>query len=219
MVSSRVPVAVARSPALLRVGRTLRSAMRALTKRVLRFSGLDVHRKPGALIRSPSEMVLTFEYVASHFACRHLDRDVMVLQVGAFDGEANDHVSTALDVHGWHGVLVEPQREPFESLERRYLGNKRVRLFNVAVADEDGFRTMYRIGPSQTASFSKSHVVKHVANPEVARIEEECVECWTFGTLFARAGIERVDVLQIDAEGYDLELLRLFDIGRTLHRS
>jgi hypothetical protein len=30
------------------------------------------------------------------------------------------------------------------------------------------------------------------------------------------AEIEHVDVLQVDAEGYDLELLRLFDIPRRL---
>jgi hypothetical protein len=35
----------------------------------------------------------------------------------------------------------------------------------------------------------------------------------TFETLFARAGLGGVDLLQIDTEGFDLEVLRLFDVG------
>jgi hypothetical protein len=43
-------------------------------------------------------------------------------------------------------------------------------------------------------------------------IEVEHVRSLTFATLLKEIGRERVDLLQIDTEGYDAELLRLFDI-------
>jgi FkbM family methyltransferase len=213
---AKLPIVISRSPSILQVGRTVRSRARRLLNGVLRVSGFDLRWKPAALIRSSHEIPLTFEYVSSHFACRHPNHGVTVMQIGAYDGIANDPLAEALELHGWQGILVEPQREPFKTLEKRYGGNPNIRLFNVAVAEEDGSRNLYSIGPSELASFDKAHVVKHVHHGDVALIREERVECWTFETLFDRAGIERVDVLQIDAEGYDLELLRLFDIPRRV---
>jgi FkbM family methyltransferase len=183
---------------------------------VLRIAGFDLRRKPDGLIRSSHEIPLTFEYVAAHFACRHANSDVTVVQIGAYDGVVDDPLAEVLELHGWTGILVEPQREPFKALERRYVGNPKIRLFNVAIADQDGFRNLYRTGPSTLASFDRAHVVKHFDVKDEPLIVEEPVECWTFSTLLERAGVERVDVLQIDAEGYDLELLRLFDIPRRL---
>ena len=43
-------------------------------------------------------------------------------------------------------------------------------------------------------------------------VESEQVRCVTFDTLFKEEAISRVDLLQIDAEGFDAEILRLFDI-------
>ena len=43
-------------------------------------------------------------------------------------------------------------------------------------------------------------------------IETEQVRCLTFETLFKEIGIENVDLLQVDAEGFDSEILRLFNI-------
>jgi hypothetical protein len=44
----------------------------------------------------------------------------------------------------------------------------------------------------------------------MSEIEE--VRCLTFETLFKEMGVDYVDLLQIDAEGRDAEILRLFDI-------
>jgi FkbM family methyltransferase len=195
----------------------------------LRWAGLEVRRKPDQLIHSSHEISMTFEFVAAHFACRNPNRDVTLVEIGAYDGVENDPVVEALELHGWSGVLVEPQRTPFEALQRRCKANPKLRAFNVAIADQDGSRTLYRVEPSlhlpswtqQIASFDKSHVMNaEKALPKGVEVEplivEESVECWTFDTLLRQAEIEHVDVLQVDAEGYDLELLRLFDIPRRL---
>jgi len=43
----------------------------------------------------------------------------------------------------------------------------------------------------------------------------EPVTCITFDMLLARHGLTRVDLLQIDAEGYDYEILRTIDFARV----
>lgn len=200
-----------------------------IVNRGIRIAGLEVRRKPDQLIRSSHEIQMTFEFVAAHFACRHPDHNVTLVEIGAFDGISNDPVADALELHRWLGILVEPQRTPFQALQRRCEGNSKLLAYNVAIADQDGSRTLYRIEPApdlpswtqQIASFDKAHVLKAEKHlPKGVKVEpliiEESVECWTFDTLLEQAGIEQVDVLQLDAEGYDLELLRLFDIPSRL---
>jgi hypothetical protein len=68
----------------------------------------------------------------------------------------------------------------------------------------------------QIASFDRDTVMKHadsIPNLE-SLIEVEKTRCLTFDTLFSETAIRHVDFLQIDAEGLDAEILRLFDIPR-----
>jgi FkbM family methyltransferase len=200
-----------------------------LVNRALRVAGLEMRRKPDQLIRSPNELSLTFEFVAAHFAWRNAERDVTLVQIGAYDGSTDDPVLEALMLHGWRAVLVEPQRLPFAKLQELHGRNPKIQLFNVAIADRDGPRTLFRIEPApflpdwtqRIASFDRDHVLKSQRYvPRSINIEpliiEDTVECWTFKTLLERAGVQHVDVLQLDTEGYDLELMRLFDIPRRL---
>jgi hypothetical protein len=52
----------------------------------------------------------------------------------------------------------------------------------------------------------------HMVPKLESMIETEQVRCLTFDTLFQEIGIEQVDLLQIDAEGFDAEILRLFNL-------
>jgi hypothetical protein len=72
----------------------------------------------------------------------------------------------------------------------------------------------------QLASFDRDHLIKHCReapfpDPE-SRLTATEVETLTFDTLLSRYGLEHVDVLQVDTEGYDLQILRQFDIPRRL---
>src|SRR5262249_15509258 len=51
--------------------------------------------------------------------------------------------------------------------------------------------------------------------PDVERyIVSDSVPCRTFDSLFREYQINRVDVLQVDAEGFDYEILKLFPFTR-----
>jgi FkbM family methyltransferase len=172
---------------------------------------------------------MTVEYAAAHLAAFHPGRSFTVLQVGAYDGVALDPLAGALNAFGWRAVLVEPQPGPFEALRDHHAGNPEVQVFNVAIADRDGYRQLFTVEPAddlpdwapQMASFNRHHIIKNAEKylPGIAiaeRIKVIEVPTWTFDTLLARSHTSRVDILQIDTEGYDLEVLRLFDVPRRM---
>ncbi len=80
---------------------------------------------------------------------------------------------------------------------------------------------MYRVDPatpnlpawaSQLTTFRKDILLSHShAIPNLDRhIIAESVPTRTFRTLFAEHLIDHVDILQIDAEGYDYEVIKMF---------
>lgn len=164
---------------------------------------------------------MSLPFALAHLAARH-DGPLQIVQVGAFDGTTNDPISDALERFDCRAVLVEPQPRPFERLTALHRGNENVRLVNAAIDSRDGTRAMFTINPEgmpewvgQLASFDRTIVEAHQRfTPQLLRINTTQVPTMTFDTLIADARLDRVDVLQIDAEGYDLELLKLFDVPR-----
>jgi FkbM family methyltransferase len=149
------------------------------------------------------------------------------VQVGAHDGTQLDPLREAILGSRWRGIMVEPVPYVFERLAARYGANPRIALENVAVADEDGTRPFHFLAEAASGdgvwkwydalgSFKRDVVLSH--GELVADIEERLVTvdvpCRTFTTICERNGIERVDVVQIDTEGYDREVLELIDLDR-----
>ncbi len=183
-----------------------------------------IHKTPRFLWRYPdSELSITLDMVLSHFRQQH--DNPFCLQIGAFDGVSGDPLYPLIEKHALHGVLVEPLKDAFEKLQANYAKfGGRFTFVNAAVGPVDGNVPLYRVrkeatGPEwipQLASLNKDVVMRHrrsVPNIESLLVVEE-VRCMTFPTLLATTQAGRIDVLQVDAEGYDAEILRLFDLRR-----
>jgi FkbM family methyltransferase len=123
--------------------------------------------------------------------------------------------------------MVEPVPYVFDRLAARYRSNPRVVLENVAVADVDGAREFHFLAQAgrgdevwrwydALGSFKRDVLLSH--GELVADIADRLVTlevpCVTFSTLCERNGLDRVDVVQIDTEGYDREVLELIDFER-----
>lgn len=201
------------------------TVVRLLPKR-LRTRGRDwfeTHFRgtaPALLKYRDYQLSVDLDMVISHYRIDH--PDVRYLQVGAFDGVSGDPIYPLIERHGLKGILIEPQKDAFDRLKMNYARFSQFHLVNAAVAGQDGFATLFRVhqdahGPDwlhQIASFDRNVVMRHahmVPNLESMIVTEQ-VRCMTFKTLLAEVGIDRVDLLQIDAEGRDAELLALFDI-------
>jgi FkbM family methyltransferase len=129
----------------------------------------------------------------------------------------------------WHGVMVEPVPYVFERLRAAYQGNARVSLENAAIADRDGRLPFYHLAKVEDyeqeglprwydgiGSFSADAVLSHSrAIPDIAtRVVETEVEALTFDALCEKHGLESIDLVLIDAEGYDHVILASVDFRR-----
>ncbi|MFO7923696.1 MAG: FkbM family methyltransferase [Bacteroidales bacterium] len=172
------------------------------------------------------------EYSLAH------QEDFTVIQIGANDGITHDPIHKFIKRDNWNGVLLEPQPDVFNQyLKRLYAKNKGIKCVCAAIGEEDGSQLLYKIGFSDMrwatglASFSRQKIEKTFEDGIVASncersgidipknksewISHEAVEVISPATLISRYEIKKINLLQIDAEGYDLEVIRIFDIGKT----
>jgi len=196
--------------------RALRAAVRPLR--------VTLERKPRLLLERPElELRPTLEQLAAEHMLS-AGRELFFVEIGAFDGRTGDPIHRLVVEHGWRGVLVEPQRRHFEALERTYAGNDRVSLRNVALARESGTRPFYRVREEpgappwvpQLASFDLDTILRHeFAYPRLRElIVADDVQTVSLEDLLAETDAARVDLFQIDAEGYDAEIVRMIDLER-----
>lgn len=164
--------------------------------------------------------------------CCTLIPEFSFLQIGAHDGSSNDPLMRSLGALNLHGILVEPQAAQFAALQARYGGNSKLKLERAAIAAADGTMPLYKVDPafwahhgllegiaSQISSLDRNQIRRHVelfcgariAADEAAYLTMETVNTVTLGTLMKRHGLERIDLLQIDAEGFDYEIIKMID--------
>ena len=149
------------------------------------------------------------------------------VEIGSNDGEQHDHLRPFILSREWSGVMVEPVPYVFERLRANYGSVDRVALENAAVGVSDGTRPFYHLvdaGEHERAqlpewydgigSFSKEFLLGHSKHmPDIEeRIVCREVPTLTFASLCRKHGLDRVDLLVVDTEGYDWELIRHIDL-------
>jgi FkbM family methyltransferase len=172
-------------------------------------------RKPQFLREHPElEFSKVLEFIVAHYD--KPDRDFFFVEIGAFDGVTADPIYDLVRQRGWHGVLVEPQLEAFELLKKNYRDQQGLQFFNVVIGDHDGEATLYTRdgGMVQAASIEKQLMNKPGRRRHI--VDARQVPCWTFDTLLKEAAApQTIDLLQIDAEGFDYEIIRSIDFDRV----
>ena len=150
------------------------------------------------------------------------------VQVGAHDGVSFDPISTQVRSRRWTGVMVEPVPYLFARLQVHFGGSRRVRLENAAVSAAPGPLPFFHLAEDPDpapdlpgwydalGSFRRDVVLSHRdAIPDIAeRLREIEVPCVTFDELCLRHGLDDVDLVHIDTEGYDWEVVQLIDLDR-----
>jgi len=95
----------------------------------------------------------------------------------------------------------EPQSESFERLRKRFANDPRVELRKAAVGKVVGSADLFfdREGDS-TASLNRDTAQGHM--------HSETVQLTTVDEVCSASGIEHIDLLKIDTEGYETEVLQ-----------
>jgi FkbM family methyltransferase len=154
--------------------------------------------------------------------------EAFFVEIGANDGDQHDHLRPFILSRAWAGIMVEPVPYVFERLEANYASQSRVVTANVAIAERDGTLPFYHLvdaTPQERAelpswydgigSFSRDAVLSHADQiPDIERrIVRQDVPALTFASLCNRHGVEKVDLVVIDTEGYDDRVLKSIDLA------
>ena len=159
-----------------------------------------------------------------------------VVQIGANDGYNRDPFVKFIKRDNWQGILLEPQPYVYETfLKKLYIKSKRIVPYNYALDYTNGSRTMYKISFSNArwatglTTFNRDVLEKIIASGHVDGhaqksgirlpknkedyISEESIETITPNDLLNKEKIKKVDLLAIDTEGFDFEIIKMFDIS------
>ena len=193
--------------------------IKGFIKSSLRRIGYRVQHIPAGLRKCPeSEISLKLEHLAALQLCRR--GDFFFVQVGAFDGSCVDPIHEMVCRYRWRGMLIEPEPTAFASLQRTYKDHSHLTLVQAAISNQNGKATFYRLRkdapnpPSKAplvSSLDKAMLLKNVGTQFEPYVESIEVPCRTLTDLLKEHGASHVDLLQIDAEGYDLKILQSLD--------
>jgi len=161
-----------------------------------------------------------------------LSHQITVIQIGANDGITNDPIHKFIKRDNWNGILLEPQKGLLAALQKLYAKNQGIKIMNAALGSEDGFSNLYKVGFSNArwatglATFNKALLENSIENGHIKKyatlnnikiptdknkqIIKEKIQVISTDSLLKSNAISHLDLLQIDAEGYDYELIKLF---------
>jgi len=162
-----------------------------------------------------------------------LDRPLFFVNVGASDGVSNDPLYPFILKYGWRGLLVEAVPHVFELLEKNYAGLGGMLFENVLVSDQSipfhhlpeaycrerpwarqiGSMDLERVRWALTY-IAKEGIFPGAAFEDLQRITSSDLPAATLPSILARHDVQRFDVLNLDAEGADLDILQSLDLER-----
>ena len=141
-----------------------------------------------------------------------------LIQIGANDGKSFEELNILIKEYQIKSFLVEPIKENFELLKKNYDGFKNVIFENSALSINNKISFLYKVNPSHyhkygefikaIPSFDRKHLIKHGVRS--GHIIKESVNQITFLELFKKNKIFNLDLLFVDAEGYDCEIINNF---------
>lgn len=188
--------------------------------RIIKRDFLDTwyHRNNDPHYRSSGDLnpldQLFYKYIADDF---------FFIQVGANDGKRYDpiHHLIVREKVNVKGIAIEPIKEYFNELQLTYKDFPQIKLIRKAIHNSDKEGTIYKIAPGykNTGEHLKgmsSFDIRNLTRDGIAEdnIIAEKITCVSFMDLINEEKITKLHLLQIDAEGYDLEIIRSIDFNK-----
>jgi FkbM family methyltransferase len=153
---------------------------------------------------------------------KYITDDFFFIQIGANNGQRHDPIHQLIVREKAHvkGIAIEPVQEYFDELQLTYKEFPRIKLIKKAIHNSQTEGIIYKIGPGFSnvgehlkgmSSFDKYNFTKEGIDEN--DIVTEKVSCISFMDLIAAEKISKLHLLQIDAEGYDIEIINSIDFN------
>src|SRR5450631_1993798 len=148
------------------------------------------------------------------------------VEIGANDGKKNDPLYYYVKKYGWRGILVEPDPSNFKKLKDNYRGVEGLIFENTGIGPEPGEMLFYKIKDitdqepgwyDQVGSFDQKTLLKNISYGIGLdqRIIAEPRPVIRFDELLEKNNFRDVDLLHLDAEGFDYRILRSIDFEKN----
>ena len=158
---------------------------------------------------------------------------IRFLSIGSNDGFTDDpFVSQICRNEKISASFIEPVPEVFDLLKSNYFAavgkTSRLKFHQLAISDFSGSTIFYAVSPlakddlgrnlpkwfNQLGSFDRNHILKHLNGILEPFITEIKIDTRTLNDFLLEQGFEELDILQIDAEGYDYKVMSTLDLTR-----
>jgi len=136
------------------------------------------------------------------------DNDVFFLEIGAFDGKSFDELYKYTHSNNWTGIFVEPIPEYFQQLQLNFKNIENKLFENSAITEENREYKIKRINNKKNKWAKGCNTLTNNDHTVKYGYKEQTINGITFQTLVKKYDIKKIDVLQIDTEGYDLIILK-----------
>ena len=147
-----------------------------------------------------------------------------IVQIGANDGVRFDELDQFINEYKIQSLLVEPIKSNFEKLKIKYYDVDFVKLENSAILINEQVSYLYKVDNKHLihydnhvpgiTSFDKNHLLKHGVKKK--HIIKEKVNSINIKELLNKYNIKNLDLLYIDAEGYDGKIVIDFLMNTNL---
>tara|TARA_B100001540_G_C15709776_1_gene597980 strand:+ start:157 stop:900 length:744 start_codon:yes stop_codon:yes gene_type:complete len=138
-----------------------------------------------------------------------------LVQIGANDGSRFDEISEFIKSYKIKSILVEPIEEYFEDLKKNYKNFENVQFENSAIVVGNQEREIFLVSKENLNnydehvrginSFDRNHLIKHGVKSN--HIEKKKINCISISNLLEKYNVSDLDLLFVDAEGYDANIL------------
>ena len=151
---------------------------------------------------------------------------VFFVQVGSNDGLQGDPIHDLIvERPGWCGIFIEPIDFLYKRLRSNYGEDERFIFENVAIGTEKGSKKFYYVSEKaseldlpywhdQLGSFDRDHITRALGEQMLPYIVEADVECLPLQDVLDRNGVDAIDLVHIDTEGFDYKVLSQIDLKR-----
>lgn len=147
------------------------------------------------------------------------------IQIGANDGLKNDLLNKAIKKFTLKGILIEPFPPNINKLKENYKEYKKLIFENCGISDTDAKLTYFYIKDikpeepdwyDQVGSFDQSTFEKNISVvPGLTdRVGNLSIPCLTVESLLEKYEFKQVDLMLIDAEGFDYRILLSIDMEK-----
>ena len=138
-----------------------------------------------------------------------------LIQIGSNDGKRFDTINKFIKKYSPKSILVEPIKKDFEELKNNYKDHKDIFFENSAISVNDSIKYLYKVDEAKyelydehikgISSFEINHLIKHGVSK--SHIIKENINSISIKDLLGKYSINELDLLVIDAEGYDGDIV------------